>query len=142
MPKTAMPLLLVAGGAALVMAAGKKKKLKKPSEEPDRKYIEVIVPTEYGEGTAEKLILDEECNAIAEKIDFHKHNTYITSRYHQLLKEGVLTTPEEISLQLLREQSTHCNWDADRSQWTDLMRALYDQLFTAVKVYHQVAAQG
>ena len=136
--KSAMPLLLVAGAAALVLG-GKKKKRKpsttngvtKPGEE--KKWVEVGIPSEYGGGEGDRLVLDAECANIAQKIDFGKHNTWVTSRFHQIVAEGTVD-PAIITLRLLQEQSEHCPW-GDPSSWTPMMKELHDQLLVAVQTY-------
>jgi hypothetical protein len=143
---SAMPLLLVAGGAALLMSGKKKSRTKgngaSNKADEDRRWIEVGFPDEYSEvGSIEKLMLDQECTALAKKLDPGKHNAWVTSRYMQLVAEGVATSPDDITLTLLREQSDHCPWD-DRASWTPLMKSLYDQLLAAVEVYHAAVQRG
>ena len=142
--KSAMPLLLLAGGAALMMSGGKKKSRTKgngngaSNADEDQRWVEVNFPSEYSEaGSSTKLVLDQECAALAEKLDMSKHNAWVTSRYNQLVAEGA-TSPEDLTLKMLGEQSDHCPWD-NMAAWTPLMRGLYDQLLAAVKVYHQAS---
>ena len=145
--------LLLAGGAALVLMSGggKKKKKKSPSDTPktngkDSEEKPSILPKpylEYSGGSAEKLVFDSECKEILEKIDMTPggaHDQWLTGRYMQLVDSG-MTSPEEITIQLLREQSDHCPWD-DQTQWTELMNNTYTTLLDAgIRPYMKATGQ-
>lgn len=151
---TGMGLLLAGGAALVLMSGGKKKKKKSSSAEPkpngkdngDNGEKQSILPKpylDYSGGSAEKLVFDNECKEILEKIDMTPggaHDQWLTGRYMQLVESG-MTSPEEITLQLLREQSEHCPWD-DQTQWTELMENTYATLLDAgVRPYMKATGQ-
>jgi len=126
--------LAIAGGAALViLGSGKKKKKKKVSSDagPELNLGESWM--RHGGGDAEKLEFDAECNEIINKLNFGKHNEWLTNRFLAIRGSGV-ENPDEIAVALLKEQSEQCPWD-DQSQWTTLMADLFGQLRDAVSVY-------
>lgn len=139
--KAAIPLILGAGAVALLLTGKKKSQPLKgtekvePGETPSSKERELLEKFKYIEMISdpdgdERLILDEECSSIINKLNFETHNNWLTNRYFQLMSEGVVG-PDQISIQLLKDQSSHCPWD-DKSSWTPLMQGLYDQLNAAV----------
>lgn len=141
MAKSAAPLLIGLGAAALLLGGKKKKKKSTVLPDIDTHYdvADYLDSDEGRSSDSHKLILDEECSAIAHKIDeaFQTaHNSYITSRFDQMVAEGE-TNPDTISLQLLSEQSEHCPW-GEPDQWTPLMKGLYDQLRAAVATYYRL----
>jgi len=131
--KSAGPLLIGLGAAALLLS-GKKKKSSKKLPEVDTHYdvADYLDPESGGM----KIVLDQECMEIAHKINPTAHNSYITSRFDQMIAEGATDT-DQISLQLLSEQSTHCPW-GEPDKWTPMMKGLYDQLSKAVAAYYQL----
>lgn len=137
--KSAMPLI-IAGGAAALLLYGKKKKsaasvtTKNGNGAKLKKIDWLEVTTE--EGGDERLVIDQECMNIANKLNASAHNTWITNRYFQLIAEGNEDL-ELVTLQLLKDQSEHCPW-SEPGQWTPLMKSLYEQLLTAVKGWHEV----
>jgi len=143
MAKSAAPLILGLGAAALLFGGSKKKKSGKKLDVDTHYDVADYLDPEAPNADGYKLILDEECSAIAHKIDeaFQTaHNSYITSRFDQMVAEGE-TNPDTISLQLLSEQSEHCPWGESPDQWTPLMKGLYDQLRAAVATYYQLKVE-
>lgn len=140
--KSAAPLLLGLGAAALVLG-GKKKKKSGTKLDVDTHYdVADYLDPDAPDAGSYKLVLDEECSQIAHKIDeaFQTaHNSYITSRFDQMVAEGE-TNADTISLQLLSEQSEHCPW-GEPEKWTPLMKGLYDQLRAAVASYYQLKVE-
>ena len=133
-----MPLLLGVGAAALLLGGKKKKKStaatngngKTPKDLEELKYLEIAT----GPGGDERLTFDEECSEIINKMDMEAHNNWITNRYFQLIGEG-MTDLNAVTLQLLKDQSTHCPWD-EPDKWTPLMSGLYEQLLGGVQGWH------
>lgn len=143
--KAIIPLALAGGAVALFFAtkkssaeeaAAKKKKKKKEEKWGDVPDLDPIDWQQLapGDGADAKMVFDAECNQITNKLNMREHNSWLTNRYFQLLSEGAESL-EEVTIQLLRDQSEHCPWD-DPDQWTSLMKALYAQLFEAVKAWH------
>lgn len=134
MAKKSMMGLALAGGAALVIMGSKgKKKKKRVSSEAGLNLNLGESWMRHGGGDAEKLEFDAECNEIINKLNFGKHNEWLTNRYLAIRDSGV-NSPDEIAIALLKEQSEQCPWD-DQSQWTTLMSDLFGQLRDAVSVY-------
>ena len=153
--KNIIPLLAVAGFAAL--ALGKKKKKKKAAEngvpgevENGEEEEEITFPkwTEVGGGHipggmeegaegSNKMVFDDECRAFAEKINMDAHNTYITSMFHQGIKQGA-TDAGQIVMAMLADQAPHCPW-GDPAQYTELMKGVHDQLLAAVREYGRLS---
>lgn len=132
--KSSIPLLLGVGAAALLL--GGKKKKKKSGVAGEKLYPKYMAD----DGDGERLLFDEECSAIINKANYDSHNAWITNRYSQLFKDG-MTDPDQLTIQLLKDQSEHCPWN-DRSEWTPLMEELYAQLFSAVTGWNTLEAQG
>ena len=138
---SAMPLLLLAGGAAVMMSKKKKKKSKSSAaktpdapEVPDWSAIDdprVKMPEAGGE--SEKLVFNAECTEFAGKLNFDKHNEYITGVFHDMVENGV-TDADAITLAMLKDQAPNCPWN-NEPKWSDLMRGLYEQLNSAVSEY-------
>lgn len=137
--------LMVAGGAALLLLSGGKKKKKKKSDgvgkpgagngydtgEIDDDSVKSPAKRPFMDvgAKAEKMVFDQECKAVIENVDLSPgspHDQWLTTRYYEL-REGGMNDPEEITLQLLKEQTEHCPWD-DESRWTDFMRNTYETL--------------
>ena len=128
--------LALAGGAALIVMGGKKKKKKKSAGVDTADDIELNLGESWmrhGGGEDEQLEFDAECNVIINKLNFGKHNEWLTNRYLSMRQSGI-EDPDQIALELLKEQSTQCPWD-DQSQWTTLMADLFGQLRDSVAVY-------
>lgn len=132
--KSAIPLIAVAGAAAALLLSGKKKAAPKGNGKRELKPINWLeVTTEVGGD--DRLKLDAECGAIANKINMAEHNLWLTNRYFQLLAEG-MTDLDQVTLQLLIDQSDHCPW-GDPEKWTPLMRSLYEQLNAGVRGWYE-----
>lgn len=140
MAKSAAPLLIGLGAAALLLG-GKKKKKSAPkrvdiegfSGDPltDAQRANLMDPS----ATNFHIVLDQECMEITKKINPTAHNSWMTSRFQQMLSEG-WEDPKQITIQLLVEQSEHCPWKDDPSSWTPMMAGLYNQLVAAVTEYY------
>lgn len=139
--KSALPLIIGVGAAALLL--GKKKRTSKTGNgKSDPDQVRVQYPDMTSDPTGDsRIVLDQECSQIINKLSYPEHNNWITNRYYQLLSDG-LTDLDEMTVQLLKEQSNHCPWD-DPSKWTPLMGGLFEQLNAAVKGWHeQTGGQG
>lgn len=115
-------VLLAVGAGALMMMSKKKTGFRSSYSSSSVDWLENSL-----------LILDKECESIAKKVDPVAHDTFITNRFHQLMRDGVTDT-HAITIQILKDNSVHCPWD-DQSRWTELMRGLYEQLFAGVEGY-------
>lgn len=136
--QSALPLLLIAGGAAVMM--GKKKKRKKSSSTTEKpsppdwsKVYDPRVKMPEAGGESAKMVFNTECTEFADKLNYDKHNEYITGMFHDMVEEGI-TDSGAITLTMLKEQAPNCPWD-DQSKWTELMKGLYEQLLAAVQEY-------
>ena len=134
--KGALPLVLMAGAAAVVLG-GKKKKRKKrpPTPTPDVEgKIDWKPPRlEHSEEGGEKLIFDEECAAFADKLNYDKHNAYITGMFHSQTQAGN-TNARDIVMAMLEDQAGQCPW-GDPAEYTELMLDISNQLLAAVQKY-------
>lgn len=121
---------------------GKKKKRRKTSapevEEkpsaPDWSSIydpRVKLPESGGE--SDKLVFNAECTEFADKLNYDKHNQYITGMFHDMVEEGI-TDASAITMAMLKDQAPNCPWD-DQAKWTELMEGLHGQLLAAVQEY-------
>jgi hypothetical protein len=121
--KTTVPLLLAVGAAALLLTG--KKKPKKPA---------TITPN--GEGVFDRLVINSECSEILNELTLNKGDwdMWHTNRYYELV-DGGMSDVDDITLQLLKEQSSHCPWDSV-DKWTPLMKGLYDMLHVSVNGWH------
>ena len=170
MPNNQSIAILMGAGAALLMMSGKKRKRGvasdsdgpqfNPKGDKDSRYElsgqgweDKVIP----EFTDEELELNKEsmlmrlnsdCTAWdnADSLDINLHNRWITTKYHQLYKNGVKDMGA-ITLEILKAQDeawrpmasiftgTRCPWD-ERMSWTPFMTQIYEQLLAAVSGYH------
>lgn len=149
---SAMPFLLLAGGAAVVMSSKKKKKKTKKKEAETPELLEApdwskmpeapewsklddprIQMPEPG-GDSEKLVFNAECTEFADKLNFDKHNEYITGMFHDMVEDGVRDAAS-ITRAMLKDQAPNCPWEGSPAEWTDLMKGLWTQLYAAVGEY-------
>lgn len=144
--KSTLPILIGVGALA-ALAMGKKKKPASPEakkvEEEKREPtmhpffdFDKIQKKPKSEGGSEKLVLSANCSGVAGPLDEAEHDSWLTTRYFELLAAG--NGLPEITMQLLREQSPHCPWDDDPGNWTQFMRELYEQLFKGVVSFHDM----
>jgi len=138
--KSALPLIIGVGAAALLLG-GKKKKSAAPKKNGAAELERLdYLETTTDPGGDERMVFDEECSAIINKLNMDGHNTWVTNRYFQLLGEG-MTDLNQVTVQLLMDQSEHCPW-GEPAKWTPLMKGLYDQLSAAVKGWHEQTGGG
>ena len=133
--KSALPLVLMAGAAAVVLGGKKKKRKKKPAITPDDEAQLKWIPPhlEHSEEGSEKLTFDEECDAFADKLNYDKHNAYVTGMFHSQIQSGN-TNARDIVMAMLKDQAGKCPWD-EPAEYTELMNAIADQLLKAVQQY-------
>lgn len=117
--KSTLPLVLAAGAGALLLMGGKKKKTSW-----------VAAPTHV----PGMLIMDSECSEILNKLNEGDADMWLTNRYNELV-DGGMSDLDQITLQILKDQSNHCPWDTP-SKWTPFMKALRDQFAEAINEFH------
>jgi len=175
MPNNQAIAVLLGAGAALLMMSGKKGKRGDSSNSDDTKinpegdedpnnggglsglgWEDKVIP-EFIDQELEELELNKEstlmrfnsdCTAWdnADSLDINLHNRWITTKYHQLYKNGVKDMGA-ITLEILKAQDeawrpigsiftgTSCPWD-EKWKWTPFMTQVYEQLLAAVSGYH------
>lgn len=132
-------LLLYAAGAAALILGGKKKRRKKatpptPTPEEEEEHISWRSSRlEHSEDGKERLPFDEECQAFADKLNYDKHNIYITGMFHSEVQGGN-TSARSIVMEMLKDQAPDCPWD-DPGAYTELMADIQEQLLAAVQRY-------
>lgn len=137
--KVAVPLIAGAVALGAVYLFTRKDESSKRARKPKREKGEEGEPgTDPLDGKTDdaRIKLDSECMEIISKLEGlePEHDTWLTNRHNQLYAEGMID-PNDLAIQMLKDQSEHCPWD-DQSKWTALMKELHTQLLDAVKEWH------
>ena len=132
----AISVALLAIPLVMLFAAGGGKKRRRLVPQPEEE--ELFGPE--GLPLSDRMILNEDCSAMAVRVIKWQYDIRITNRYWQLREQGV-DDPMVLTVEILRMDSPHCTWPptAYASEWA---HTIWGGTYYAVKNYYDLEQSG